>query len=320
MTIPPAPPPAPPAPLAMAVVIPCYNAAEWIGRTLASVRDQGYPDLVLIVVDDGSTDGSVAAVQAFGAGVVVETGPNRGACHARNRGMQLAGEHGATHVVFLDADDHFEGDLLAGAAEAASRTGADMVLSHMHIQHYDGRREERFTYAGETLIAPETFFEGWMRGAYFNPSAILWRMGFVTDIGGWDERLSRAQDLDITLRAMFHAPRIAKNDRGAAIHARVNAVSVSQNVSRRATESRMEALLGLIRRAPGTSFAALVPLLNGELYSISRTAFRTGQTDLGRRGLRELAAQGYRRHPGTLPHRIAAGLLGLERKVRLWGG
>ena len=314
----PGPRPGPaPAPLAMAVVIPCYNAAEWIGRTLASVRDQGYPDLVLIVVDDGSTDGSVAAVQAFGAGVVLETGPNRGACHARNRGMQLAEERGATHVVFLDSDDLLEGPMLAGAGAVAARTGADIVLSDMHRLQYDGTREERFIYSGR--IAPETFFEGWMNARHFAPAAILWRTGFVHRIGGWDEQLSRSQDTDICLRAMFFAPHIEKNDQGAAVYVRVNPASLSQIESRASTASRIRVMEGLIRRCPGTPMEPFLPDLHARLYTIARRAFRMKQADLGRQALRILAECGYAGHPGTTVHRIATRLLGLERKVRLWG-
>jgi hypothetical protein len=303
----------------IAVIIPCHNAETWIDRTICSVLDQGYPDLKLIVADDGSTDGSVDQLRAYGDRLMLQCGPNRGACHARNEGLRLARQEGADYVLFLDADDFLEGSVLAGAARVAMLEDADMVLSNMHILYPGNRREERFVYTGQSLIAPETFFEGWMRGNYFNPSAILWRLAFVDQVGGWDESLSRAQDLDITLRAMFHAPRICKNEEGAAIYTRLNTVSISQNASRRATESRLRAMLGLLRSAPGTPFEPMMPLMMPEIYSIARTAFRTGHADLGRLGLNEVQSRGYRQHPGTRAHRLLAGLIGLEAKVRLWG-
>lgn len=303
----------------VAVIIPCYNAEAWIDRTIRSVLNQDYHNLHLIVVDDGSTDGSVDRLRTYGDRLILQCGPNRGACHARNEGLRLAREEGADYALFLDADDFLEGPVLAGAARVATSEGADMVLSNMHILYPGNRREERFIYTGQSLIAPETFFEGWMRGNYFNPSAILWRLAFVDQVGGWDESLSRAQDLDITLRAMFHAPRICKNDAGAATYARLNTMSISQNASRRATDSRLRAMLGLLRRAPGTPFEPMMPLMMSEIYSIARTAFRTGNADLGRLGLNEVQSRGYRKHPGTRAHRFLAGLIGLEAKVRLWG-
>ena len=57
-----------------------------------------------------------------------------------------------------------------------------------------------------------------------------------------------------------------------------------------------------------------------EIYYIARAAFRSGQTALGREVLGILAAEGHRTHHGTPAHRLAAGLLGLERKTRLTGG
>jgi glycosyltransferase involved in cell wall biosynthesis len=305
-------------PLHIAVVIPCYNSQAWIDSAIRSVLDQEYVSLKLIVVDDGSTDASTEHVRAYGARVSLQTGPNRGACHARNMGLKMAKDQGAEYVLFLDADDYLEGDMIAGAAQVAADTSADIVLSEMHLLYPDGSRKERFIFSGR--VHPEEFFEGWMRGNYFNPSAVLWRISFVEKIGGWDESLSRAQDMDISLRAMFEAPLIMKNSRGAAIHARVNPSSISQNVSRKATESRMNVTIGLLRKAQGTSFEPFLELLNRELYSIARTAFKTGQTDLGRRGMEELSAQGYREHPGNRSHRLVARMIGLEAKVRLWGG
>lgn len=303
----------------VAVVIPCHNAEAWIDRTLGSVFDQQYPDLRLIVIDDGSTDRSVERLHSYGDRIILETGPNRGACHARNRGLRLAASEGAKYVLFLDADDFLEGSVLAGAVRTAEAESADMVLSDMHILYPDARREERFIYTGQARIAPEVFFEGWMRGNYFNPSSILWRREFVELVGGWDESLSRAQDLDITLRAMFAGPRISKNDEGAAVYTRLNTASISQNASRRATESRLQAMTSLLRRMPDTTFERIMPLMMAEIYSIARTAFRTGNTDLGRQALSEIRTRGYRENPGTRAHRMVAGVIGLEAKVRVWG-
>ena len=53
---------------------------------------------------------------------------------------------------------------------------------------------------------PEVFFEGWILGRFVNLPVYLWRTGFVNEIGGWDESLVKNQDLDISLRAMFHRP------------------------------------------------------------------------------------------------------------------
>lgn len=303
----------------LAVVIPLYNAAPWIGRTIRSVLDQNCPGVSVIVVDDGSTDGSLAAVAEFGDRITLETGPNRGACHARNRGLALAEAQGAEFVLFLDADDYLESPMLAGALAEARQHGADMVLSNVHVEYPDGTRNLRPLYSGD--VSPEEFFRGWIseRG-HVNPAGLMWRTALVRKIGGWDESLARLQDLDITLRALLTNPRIRKNEAGAAIYSQVNTGSITRNQSEKAVESRYRAIAGFLDRVRGTRFESFLPLIHQELYRVARAAFRYGYLDLGRKILKLLEREGYREHPGTRGHAIAARILGLERKVRVWGG
>ena len=304
----------------VSVVIPCFNAGPWIAKTIESVLEQDWPEKDVIVVDDGSTDNSVARAQAFGDRITLLTGPNRGACHARNTGHRIATERGSDYIVFLDADDYFEGPILSGAVSLAEDKGADMVLSNLHLEYEraDGSsyRELRYLYSGQ--VKPEEFFKGWMSEDYVSPPGVLWRTGFVTEIGGWDESLARAQDLDITLRAMLYRPVIWKNDQGAAIYVRVNQGSISRSQSRKALESRFRAVSGLVERIRGTSFAPIIPLMCQEIYHIARAAFRAGYRDLGRQALAFARAEGYRDHPGTRAHALLARIVGLENKVRIW--
>src|SRR5262245_14900968 len=86
----------------VSVVIPCYNAERFLAETLESAFAQTYPHTEIIVVDDGSTDGSAKLIKDYGDRVKAELGANRGGSAARNRGTALArGEF----IQFLDADD-----------------------------------------------------------------------------------------------------------------------------------------------------------------------------------------------------------------------
>lgn len=307
----------------LAVVIPCYNAAPWLERTISSVLAQIRPDtsdvkVSIIVADDGSTDDSVAVASGFGDRVQILTGPNQGACHARNAGLAEATCQGDDYIVFLDADDYYDGDTLIAATRLAVRREADMVLSQIIMEDMNGEREPRPGYAHQ--VAPEVFFEGWILGRFINPVAIVWRTGFVNELGGWDESLVKNQDLDISLRAMFHRPAIWVNDDGVAIYSKVNPKSITRSPSGRSLESEFRVRQALIDGARNTSFAPTIPYIHRETYRVARAAFRTGEIDLGRQVLAYLRSEGYRSHPGTLAHRVAASVLGLERKVRLWKG
>jgi GT2 family glycosyltransferase len=302
----------------IAVVIPLYNAELWIARAVRSVLEQDCPGVHVIVVDDGSTDGSLAALAEFEGKITVRSGPNRGACHARNVGLGLADAAGAEFILFLDADDYLEGPMLAGSLAEAETHGADMVLSNVHWEYADGTRKLLFFYTAD--VEPEQIVKGWVAGGRpVNPCGLFWRLALVNRVGGWDESLAQSQDLDITLRALLTSPRIRKNEAGAAIYGWVNPASITQNQSERALESRYRALAGFIDPVRGTSFATTLPLLYLQMYQVARIAFRQGYRDLGRKIMSRLKQEGYHRHPGTLQHRVAASLLGLELKVRLWG-
>ncbi|MEM9433438.1 MAG: glycosyltransferase [Pseudomonadota bacterium] len=298
------------------VTIPCHNAQDWLERAIVSVLEHKDPRVAILVCDDGSSDGSLEIARSFKDQIHLQHGPNRGACHARNLGLTFALEQGFEHVLFLDADDYLSDQMLSGAIDTARRTAADMVVSDMHVLRADGTLHLRNRYGGR--IQPVEFFGGWMAGDYVNPSGILWRTGFLEQIGGWDESLARAQDFDITLRAMFHEPRLFKNPTGAAIHTQVNPNSITRNQSENSLRSRYRAVGGLLASAKGTAFDTFSPQLCQELYHIARAAFRAGHRPLGREILAKLAHENYDRHPGTRLHGLAARLLGLETKVRLW--
>jgi glycosyltransferase involved in cell wall biosynthesis len=86
----------------VSVVIPCYNTERYLGDALRSVLTQDVPPLEVLVIDDGSTDGSAALAASFGPPVRVLSQPNCGVSAARNHGLREArGEW----IAFLDADD-----------------------------------------------------------------------------------------------------------------------------------------------------------------------------------------------------------------------
>jgi len=88
--------------VAISVIVPCFNGASFLGRTIESVLSQTLRPLEIIVVDDGSTDNSASIAEGFGAPVRVIRQANQGESIARNRAMS---EMRGTHVLFLDADD-----------------------------------------------------------------------------------------------------------------------------------------------------------------------------------------------------------------------
>jgi len=112
----------------ISVMIGVYNGAPYIGEALESVLAQDYEPLELIVVDDGSTDGSADVARGF-ADVRVVVQENGGNGSARNRAVE---EASGELYAFLDADDRFTpGKLTIQKAALDADPGLDMVFGHV---------------------------------------------------------------------------------------------------------------------------------------------------------------------------------------------
>jgi glycosyltransferase involved in cell wall biosynthesis len=96
--------------MAVTVIVPVYNAAEYLEEALNSIRRQSLCPEQIIVVDDGSTDGSADIAREVGKDILVIQQRNLGPGSARNRGLELAT---GSHIGFLDADDFWEPECLA---------------------------------------------------------------------------------------------------------------------------------------------------------------------------------------------------------------
>ncbi len=123
----------------ISVVVPCYNAGPYLGDCLASLRTQTYPGLEIILVDDGSTDDSLAIAEAMAkedGRIRVMRQENAGVSAARNAGATLA--QGA-YLLFVDADDTLTPEALATLLAAAQ--GQDIVSAcHREVYEDGGTR------------------------------------------------------------------------------------------------------------------------------------------------------------------------------------
>lgn len=111
----------------VSIIIPCFNAERWLAETLESALAQTWPEKEIILVDDGSTDGSLALARKFEPrGVVVITQSNAGAAAARNTGLVRArGEF----IQFLDADDLLAPDKIEKQVRLLQERGTDCLAT-----------------------------------------------------------------------------------------------------------------------------------------------------------------------------------------------
>lgn len=96
----------------ISVIIPCYNAEKYISETIESVINQTHRNLEIIIIDDGSTDNSSAAIKALAdkdSRIFYHFQQNKGMCAARNAGLRFAA---GEYILFLDNDDVIEKSFL----------------------------------------------------------------------------------------------------------------------------------------------------------------------------------------------------------------
>ncbi|HAZ07903.1 MAG TPA: hypothetical protein DCZ01_05110 [Elusimicrobia bacterium] len=177
------------------VVIPSYNMAAYTPLSVESVLAQDYPNVEVIVVDDGSTDGSVEALRRFGSRIRLIEQKNAGACAARNRGLK---ECKAEFIAFLDCDDLWERNKLSRCIAALqARPEASMV--HSFAYWIDGAGKvfgpPRFEPRPEGRVFAEL-----ARANHVVNSTPVCRTAAVRATGGWDEAIFTTADWELWLR------------------------------------------------------------------------------------------------------------------------
>ncbi len=181
----------------VSVIIPAYNAAEFILATIESVRAQTFPDWELIVIDDGSTDNTRSLVATCtDPRVHLFSYPNAGVSTARNRAFSHAqGEF----IALLDADDLWSADKLADqvAALQSSPQGL-LVYSRTYLMSHSGDRISpvRMPRLPQGNVYPDLLQHNFM----INGSSALVRRQAWIEAGGFDPDLTQGEDWEFYCR------------------------------------------------------------------------------------------------------------------------
>ncbi|HEY3797717.1 MAG TPA: glycosyltransferase [Caulobacteraceae bacterium] len=293
-------------PPSVTVVIPCWNAEAWIARAVRSVLAQAYPGLEVVVVDDGSADGSLAIVKSFGDRVRWITGPNRGACAARNAGLAAAT---TDWVLFVDADDYLESTLIADLARQATGCDLDLAIGASKTLQPDGALiVQRFPLDSR----PQDLLRGWLDGGFVQTGAVLWRASFLRKIGGWRADVQRKQDKEVVLRAIFLGAKVKSVDAGFCVwdnHDGPNRISRRTSHASIGSEIAFnDAFLPYVDRTD----AVVVRLMAETFYRLAVEAYSYGYPDLVRTAMGRARQLGFRGHRGPLRRRAVAAVVGLE--------
>jgi glycosyltransferase involved in cell wall biosynthesis len=195
-------------PALISVVMPCYNAAPYVEEAVASVLGQSYPQVELVVVDDGSTDGSTEIIQRLAA-----EHPDRiTALYQSRAGPYAARNHGLAHargnfIAFLDADDYWDLDALKQMHDAIDSTQADLAYcgwQNVGIAAIDSRPQIPPEYTEKDRVI------SFLQSCPWPINAELIRRPLVDKIRGFSERAPTAMDYDFLLRLLARQPRLVR--------------------------------------------------------------------------------------------------------------
>lgn len=190
----------------VSVIIPTFNRRPLVGAAIESVLAQSYGDFELIVVDDGSTDDTVAQLAQFGSRLLILKQLNRGVSAARNLAVRHA--HGR-YLAFLDSDDLWLPNKLATQVAFMEQHPTVHICQTEEIWIRDGVRvnpkAKHRKPSGDIFIAS-------LELCLVSPSAVMLTRELFERVGGFDESLPVCEDYDLWLRiALNHSVALIDN-------------------------------------------------------------------------------------------------------------
>ena len=177
----------------VSVIVPVFNAELYITETIQSALAQTHADLEVIVVDDGSTDGTIERLRAFDGRVEIHRQPNGGVAAARNRGARVAS---GEWLAFLDADDIW---LPTKVQRQLACSRGPMVYTDRYNIGARGELPEI-----QSLVTPmhdgDLFLPLLLEGNFITASSVLLRRDVFDEVGGFFEELRGTEDWDLWVR------------------------------------------------------------------------------------------------------------------------
>ena len=182
----------------ISVITPSYNQAQFIEQTIQSVLSQGYPNLEYIVMDGGSTDGTLEILRKYADHLYWVSEPDRGQSHAINKGFARAS---GDVLAFLNSDDLYEpGALLSVGSYFAAHPEVFWLTGWCRTIDAQGKEIRRLSTWYKMFWLLFRSYTVLLVLDYISQPATFWRREVIDKVGGFDESLHYAMDYDYSLR------------------------------------------------------------------------------------------------------------------------
>lgn len=182
------------------VVIPAYNAEQFIARAIESALGQSYARKEVVVVNDGSTDGTHRVLRDYDGLIIERHQPNAGPAAARNRGAKAAS---GSLIAFLDADDLWHPQKLAHQVAAFARFPSIAFSSCRRSWQPAASAWQALQDPEDTTITLVKDFRVVFADPEFGTPSIMIDRDVFWACDGFDETLSTSEDVDLWLRAAY---------------------------------------------------------------------------------------------------------------------
>lgn len=188
----------------VSVVIPAYEAVDTIAEAIASVEEQTRRAAEVIVVDDGSHDGTGDFVEAHFPGVMLVRVANGGPSRARNHGIEQAS---GDLIAFLDADDRWHPKKLERQLNVMERSPAVGLVASDWLRHYG----KSAPILAEELAVSDISYHQLLVLNRFQTSTVLVKKSILQTLNGFDAAVDGAEDWDMWVR-IAHIAAVKKLD------------------------------------------------------------------------------------------------------------
>ena len=194
----------------VSVIIPTYNAQNYIAETVKSVLQQSVEDIEIIIINDGSTDESRTVLEELkntDQRISLIDKPNSGVCDTRNLGIKKAT---GKYITFLDADDLWEKTFLEECLKVFE-VDQNIKAVYSKVQLINEKSDKLDKYLEANTIQSVKDVLEWKRGYVASMGCTIYDIEIVKQVGEFDTNLSTAADQDFHLRVAAITPIVGLN-------------------------------------------------------------------------------------------------------------
>lgn len=192
------------------VIIPTYNRGHVIRRALHSVLNQTYQNIEVIIVDDGSTDDTLAIIKSFDDPRIryIHHVEKQGAPAARNTGIKAAS---ADFIAFQDSDDEWLCEKLEKQMDVFRQAGPEVGVVYTGFLRLENNRASYYP-SNDVSTLSGNILESLLHGNFVTTQAVVVRKDCFLKVGLFDEQLPRLQDWELFLRIAEHYKFVCINE------------------------------------------------------------------------------------------------------------